>query len=423
MNPPGNNTGGEGAASATPDASPVRVLLIEDNPIDARLIEVMLTEANDSAFELARAERLADGLARLGNGDFQALLLDLSLPDSHGLETFTRARRHAPHLPIIVLSGLDDETVALHAVREGAQDYLVKGHVDGHLLTRAIRYAIERKQTADQLARYTDELRQRNAQMEADLEMAREVQQGFLPQQYPAFPNPAAPGENMLRFLHRYVPAAAVGGDFFIVLPLSDTEAGVFLCDVMGHGLRAALVTAILRGLVEQLRFVAGDAGRFLTEINRALRTILRERDHPILATAFYVVVDPIRGELRFASAGHPSPWLLRPAGPLVQPLNTIDARHGPALGLFSRALYPTCRAPISGGDRLLLFTDGLYEMPGADQQDYGEERLLAAVQRHIHMPPEKLFDTLLDDVRAYGGRNEFDDDVCLVSVEILRTT
>ncbi|MBX6771274.1 MAG: hybrid sensor histidine kinase/response regulator [Chloroflexi bacterium] len=121
------------------------ILLVEDNPGDARLIREMIREVQDASFLLERVERLTEGIARLGGGDISAVLLDLSLPDSQGLESFRRLHAHAPDVPILVLTGLDDEELGLQAIREGAQDYLIKGRVDGHLLIRALRYAIERK--------------------------------------------------------------------------------------------------------------------------------------------------------------------------------------------------------------------------------------------------------------------------------------
>src|SRR5205807_5373669 len=136
------------------------------------------------------------------------------------------------------------------------------------------------------------ELRSKNAQLEADFNMAREIQEIFLPHQYPTFPPGVAAHESALRFSHRYLPAAAVGGDFFDIFAITPTTAGIFICDVMGHGMRAALVTAIMRGLVEELMPVAADAGKFLTEINRSLHTILRRTREPFLATAFYIVAD-----------------------------------------------------------------------------------------------------------------------------------
>ncbi len=132
---------------------PIAVLLIEDNPGDVRLIREMLREAGAAQFELACADQLSTGLNHLAAGEVDAVLLDLGLPDSTGIDTFTKVYTQALQVPILVLTGLDDEALAVQAVQQGAQDYLVKGQVDGNLLVRAMRYAIERKRTERVLQR------------------------------------------------------------------------------------------------------------------------------------------------------------------------------------------------------------------------------------------------------------------------------
>ncbi len=130
----------------------VRMLLIEDNPADSRLVDVLLSEAASSAdFEVTYAERLDEALEHLGETEFDVILLDLSLPDSSGLETVSRMRTAASRAPLVVLSGHEDEEVALKALHMGAQDYLIKGQGDGNLIARSIRYAIERQRTEEEL--------------------------------------------------------------------------------------------------------------------------------------------------------------------------------------------------------------------------------------------------------------------------------
>jgi diguanylate cyclase (GGDEF)-like protein len=127
------------------------VLLIEDNPGDARLIREMIAEDPNAPFHIHCAERLAQGLERLSAGETGLVLLDLSLPDSLGLETFAKVYAHSPTVPIIVLTGNDDQNVALSAVKSGAQDYLIKGRLDRELLVRSMQYSIERKRYQVQL--------------------------------------------------------------------------------------------------------------------------------------------------------------------------------------------------------------------------------------------------------------------------------
>ena len=129
----------------------MRILLGEDNPGDARLLELLLAEVPSAKVELVHVERLSEVMKILGEEQFDLILLDLSLPDSQGLDTFVQVQERAPAVPIIVLTGLDDEATAVEIARKGAQDYLVKGQVDGNLLVRAIRYAIERKRAEEAL--------------------------------------------------------------------------------------------------------------------------------------------------------------------------------------------------------------------------------------------------------------------------------
>ena len=137
----------------------IRVLLVEDNPGDVRLFLELLRETGAGHVKVDHVDRLATALARLSNQTFDVVLLDLSLPDAHGLDTLVRAHAHAPSVPIVVLTGLDDQALAVKAVRAGAQDYLVKGRVDGDLLVRSMRYATERARALEALERREEHYR------------------------------------------------------------------------------------------------------------------------------------------------------------------------------------------------------------------------------------------------------------------------
>jgi signal transduction histidine kinase/CheY-like chemotaxis protein len=134
----------------------LRILLVEDSPSDAALLQESLRESGLGRFDISLVESWAEADARLREGSFEVVLLDLSLPDSSGHETILRARARAPHLPVVVLTGLHDEAIALEALRKGVQDYLVKGQTDGRQIARAIRYAIARKREEARLGAFSD---------------------------------------------------------------------------------------------------------------------------------------------------------------------------------------------------------------------------------------------------------------------------
>ena len=139
-----------------------RVLLIEDSPDDAMLIQEELAEVRGVPFNLERVDRLSEGLEHLDQGGIDVVLLDLSLPDSQGLDSLARILDQRPDVPVVVLTGLEDEGLALEAVRRGSQDYLVKGQVGGPLLERSIRYAIERRRLLVEIDRRQRELEVRS---------------------------------------------------------------------------------------------------------------------------------------------------------------------------------------------------------------------------------------------------------------------
>ena len=153
----------------------VKILLIEDNPGDARLIKEYLSEVKNSGFSLETADKLQDGINILANKEMDTVLLDLNLPDSRGMGTFEKILNIAPKVPLIVLTGLDDEGTALKAVQKGAQDYLVKDKVDSQLLIRSIRYAIERKRAEEEHQKLIEQRVRSSAIIEAQENERRRI--------------------------------------------------------------------------------------------------------------------------------------------------------------------------------------------------------------------------------------------------------
>ena len=298
--------------------------------------------------------------------------------------------------------------------------------------THLARIAIERQRARAELLalnaeleerveKRTRELREKNQQMEEELKMARELQVALLPRDFPTIPVGAPPLESALSFLSFYFPTGDVSGDFFSVFPVGEKAAGVLICDVMGHGVRSALITGIIRGLVEEHAKLAADPGVLLTHINRALTVILKQAGTTMFATCFYVVADVERAELRFANAGHPCALHVRCDGGSAEKLDDEQSR-GPVMGVFPSATYATAARSMVRGDRVMLFTDGLYEVEDATGALFSEDQLRATASRHAALAPEEFFDRVLSDIRKYSQSETFADDVCVVGMQIRRT-
>jgi sigma-B regulation protein RsbU (phosphoserine phosphatase) len=213
-----------------------------------------------------------------------------------------------------------------------------------------------------------------------------------------------------------------LGGDFFHIISISDNEAGILICDVMGHGVRAALVTAVHRALVEELTPYAADPAAFLSRMNHELYVILRRTRSPMFASAFYLTVNTATGALRYANAGHPRPLHIRRQSDEVSLLQFSSARRsGPALGIFENTTYQAVDSSVRVGDVLLLFTDGLYEVEDARGELYDQTLLLDTVSRQRALPTRELFREILEEARSFSANGAFLDDVCLVAVEVCR--
>lgn len=259
----------------------------------------------------------------------------------------------------------------------------------------------------------------RNRQMLEELRIARELQLALLPRSARTLPPGAAVESAAVRVLSRYVPLDQVGGDFFEIVPISDRALGVLIVDVAGHGVQAALLTAMLRGLAHEYSESMSRPGELLTGINESLHEILQDGRIATFATACSLVVDLDAGVLRHSSAGHPSPLLMRRGQPAPVFLDDDAASNEGVLGLLPDTRYPTRESPFRNGDAVLLFTDGLFEVGAPGGTQLGEEGLRRLAGTLAAVRGEPLLDGLLEAVRSSSPAGSYQDDVCLLSVEV----
>ena len=332
-----------------------------------------------------------------------------------------KADEKTREIPVIFISALNEDMDKVKAFGCGGVDYVTKPFQFREVYAR-VQTHLELQRQKRGLQESHARLHHKHQQMQADLDLAREIQMGLLPRQFPTFPSGVSQQESALTFCGHYQPAASLGGDFYQVMALSNSMAGVLVCDVMGHGVRAALVTGMIRGLMEELcnpaANIASDPGGMMTRVNRSLFDILEQADATLFVTAFYLVADVARGHIRYANAGHPSPLLVRRSQAVVEPIGD-DAEGGSVLGMFENAVFPSCQRPITDGDLVLLFTDGVFEAEGPDRRAYGVERLQEAVRERLRLPADKLLDEIVAGIQQFSQPRGFMDDVCLVGMEV----
>jgi serine phosphatase RsbU (regulator of sigma subunit) len=295
-------------------------------------------------------------------------------------------------------------------------DGLFLGLIHVHTLVRLQTSLLEAH--VDQLQAQRREIAHKNEQMEMDLALAREMQLTLLPRRFPAFPPGATAEGSSLRFAHHYLPSAAVSGDLFHVLPLDDHRAGVFICDVMGHGVRSALITAMMRVLVQEACAHVSDPAEVLARVNRGLIEIIPTETGVMFVTAAYAVFDTATRTVQYASAGHPAPLHIGRAQGTVELLPIPRSDFNPALGIFPEVKFRDYDRRLEDGDVILFYTDGLFEVDGAEGEQLGIEGLCARTLPLTAKPLSTLVQGIVAAVQSFAC-DGFDDDVCLLGVEM----
>lgn len=275
----------------------------------------------------------------------------------------------------------------------------------------------EHKLNEMKLRKYARSLTAANKQMEEDLRMAANLQLAFTPQFYPDFPSSSS-AEKCVDFSHSYLANTQISGDLCSVIKLNDTEAALLIFDVMGHGVRAALITAILYTMIGDLSRRDLAPGEFLSEMNRQLRPMLQTQDSFIFVTASCLFLDVKTGILRGASAGHTTPLLIRTEKDSleVHPMNAAFLVNGPALAIAENFDYKTFSLKLHPKDSILLYTDGLVEEINSQKEEFGMERTQETIRQQKSNDPKEICKALINEVKAFSCCEQLSDDVCLLA-------
>lgn len=260
-------------------------------------------------------------------------------------------------------------------------------------------------------------LKYKNEEYEKELELARQVQQSVLDEKPLPFPRGESTSSNSLAFHTFYQPDSEMAGDFYEVFPISDTKAGVFICDVMGHGVRSSLVVAMLRGLIEKESDSAMHPEWFLYGLNDSLTSIFSHAGIQMFATALYIVIDLDSSTLEYASAGHPMPIVGKSGNYAL--LDSDKIVRGPALGITPEAPYGSDVVPLSEIDQIILYTDGIYEVENTNEEQLGVEALIDFLKAQDSAGVGNSIEAILQCARNHAQGEKFGDDICLLGMDI----
>ncbi|GAA4777356.1 MULTISPECIES: fused response regulator/phosphatase [Streptomyces] len=387
-------------AETAPGGAPggdLTLLVVEDDPTGTFGVPEV-RDATGARVRIRTARNLTEA-ERLLTDDVHCVLVDLALPGrprDGELGVLRHLLRLAPRHAVLALTDSGDSALAAEAVRIGAQDHLVREELDAPLLTRAVRYAVERKR-ADTAQMKLAESRLR-AQENARLE------RGLLP-------TPLLEGSD-LRFASRYRPGrsrALLGGDFYDTVRTPDGTVHAMIGDVCGHGPDEAALGVELRIAWRALTFAGLCGDELLSTLQRVLE---HEREsEEIFATLCTVDIAPDGRRAGLCLAGHPAPLIAR-HGRAARLLPYEDG--GPALGLLPRARWPRRQVELGGAWSLLMYTDGLIEGrkgPGTRQR-LGQEGMLAMINRQLTdgLEGEALLEAAVGEVRELNGGDLTDD-------------
>lgn len=376
----------------------LRFLLVEDSATDAYLVQTYLNQGLHTAVSVHHVETVAEAIESLERHRFDLVLLDLTLPDSAGIATFYSIFAQAENVPILILSGDEGDDLAVIAVRDGAQDYMLKGELSAHTLGLEVRFAMERNK------RLTAE-RQLDVAHE-QIRIARQLQKKLYPRSAPQVEGFDIAG---------YAWAAEHAcGDYFDFLPMQDGTVGIVVGDVSGHGLGPALKMVETRAALHAFSQYEHNLGKLIAAVHRVFCGGENLMQRGLFLTLFIGRLDAANRILHYSSAGHQA-FQLTAAGDvrvsviMDYPIGIVDEMGAEKDQQFS----------LENGDIVVIPTDGFYEVGARQSELFGVERMLAVVHQHRCQSAADIVRAMYDAARNHVPGTAQEDDMAAIVIKV----
>ena len=378
-----------------------KILVVDDEPRNVRILQIHL---NAQGYTVYTAEDGVEALDVVEKDAPDLILLDINMPKMDGFEVVKRIRgnKATEFIPIVMITALrDTRENRIKSIEAGADDFIEKPFDSLEVLAR-VRSLLRIKEYQDTLAKH-------NARLEEELQMARSIQEILIPQN-------GVQELSGFRIASRCCPEMAVGGDFFDIWEIVPNRLGVFISDVMGHGVSAAFVTVFIKTILAEFQELIEDNPGYLLEIlNTRFNDLISSRLF-MFATAFCGIIDLGKEELICANAGHSFPLLYDGHQQTCYAIG--DKNTGNGLGIWRESVYETVRYPFGPLSKIFLYTDGVYEAKSPQGVEFTVERLQKLVSECAAQPAAKLIVSVSEAVDTFTANCPKDDDLTLLAIE-----
>ena len=379
-----------------------KILVVDDEPKNVRILQIHLNARGYTVYTAA------DGLEALDVVEKEMpdlILLDINMPRMDGFEVVKRIRSNeaTEFIPIVMITALrDTRENRIKAIESGADDFIEKPFNSLEVLAR-VRSLLRIKHYQDTLAEY-------NTRLQEELQMARSIQEILIPQN-------GVQELSGFRIASHCCPEMAVGGDFFDVWEIAPNRLGVFISDVMGHGVSAAFVTVFIKTVLAEFQQQVEDNPGYLLEIlNTRFNDLISSRLF-MFATAFCGIIDLDKGELICANAGHSFPFLYNVHQQTYQAIG--DQYTGNGLGIWRDSVYETVHYPFNRSSRMFLYTDGVYEAKNPQGEEFTADRLQELVCTCAKKSAAGLITSVSETIDTFTNNCPKDDDLTLIVIEV----
>lgn len=375
-----------------------KILIIDDNKTNAKFIEVLLKREEQYLIKIAHDG--AEALEILKRSNFDLIITDIIMPKIDGYELCKRVKndKQTKEIPIIVITALSDTEDKVKALEYGADEFISKPFSSFELIAR-VKSILREK-------RYFKNIVKKNSRYEEELNMAKIVQQSILPKKEPV--------NDKVLFSSKYLPAYYIGGDYYNYNWIDENKIGIFISDVMGHGVLSSLVTMLLKSNFDNLSQYYLYPSKLMEVLNKRLFDAIS--DSMIYSTAVYAILDTSNRELTYSFAGHPPIYRIDKEGNIYS-----YKSKGSVLGLFKENKYTVESVKLEKEDIMILYTDGIIEVTNKDRVEFGEKEFFKEMKNaQMFKSPKEFIDHLVETLRLYGGKKEFEDDINLIVFKCL---